>query len=178
MNTEVPKEEHEKWLKVFNIDYYVNIRKRSASQKTICYVARYTKRLPIAQSRVTNWDKEKRMVTWQHQPHDGSDPVNHTMHLFEFFDKILQHIAPKNFKLPRYYGIFSNKKSKDFLPILEQLCNFEKPIRIPSWRERQLLFHGEDPLICSCCSEKLIPVEKAYSDAQGNFNVITVSQNL
>ena len=116
LNTSVPKEEHEKWLKVFNIDYYINIRGRRAYQQTVCYIARYTKRLPIAQSRITKWDKENMMVTWTHEPHDGSAPVSHTMHVYEFFDKILQHIAPKNFKLPRYYGIFSNKKSRPVCP--------------------------------------------------------------
>ncbi len=174
LNTSVPKEEHEKWLKVFNIDYYINIRKRTAYQQTVCYIARYTKRLPIAQSRITNWDKENMMVTWTHVPHDGSTTVSHTMHVYEFFDKILQHIAPKNFKLSRYYGIFSNKKSRIYLLILEKLCQFEAPKPIPTWRERQLKYTGEDPLICPCCKKPLIPIEKAYRNLSGHLQIVSI----
>ncbi len=60
---------------------------KKAYSHTMCYVARYTRRFPIAKSRIIKWDNESKMVTWRHKPHNQPEPVDTTMHVHKFIDK-------------------------------------------------------------------------------------------
>ncbi len=158
-----------KWLKVFQVKYYVNVKKKKQYEQTVCYVARYTRRLPIAKSRAIAWDPETQMLTWRYDPHNEPHPVDTTMHVYRFFDLIFQHIPPKYFRTIRYYGIFSNKNTKHFHSILETVCRFNQPERHKTWAERILEFTGEHPLVCSCCGAPMTLCEKAHLNTSGKM---------
>jgi predicted SnoaL-like aldol condensation-catalyzing enzyme len=165
INTFAPPEEREKWEKVTSIDYYVHTAQRNNFKNTVSYIARYSRRLPISKSRIVDFDQEKDLVTWAYQPHNkGEQEVLCTIKLFEFYDRIIRHIAPKHFRLVRYYGIFAAKNKKRFDKILHEVCEYEKPEPVLSWRERIFAYEGKDPLICPCCQTELELVEKAVWD--------------
>ena len=176
----IPYEEQEKWMKVFGVDYYVNISHKKKYSQTICYVARYTRRLPISKSKIIHWDEKEEIVKWRYVPHGKTKekraPVDTTMHVYRFFDKILQHISPKNFRTVRYFGIFAQQKISFFRDILEKLCSFDTPEKILSWSERQILYTDKDPLICPCCKKDMIMVEKAYILSSGEMKVVPVEK--
>jgi hypothetical protein len=156
-----------KWLKVLQIQFYVNIKKKKQYEQTICYAARYTRRLPIAKSRILAWDKEAKMVTWSYQPHNEPSPISVKMHVFQFFEMLFKHIPPKHFRTVRYYGIFSSKKSSLYRDDLEKVCRFNEPAKKRTWAERYLAFTGKHPLTCACCSRPMVLVEKSHRQKNG-----------
>lgn len=165
------EEEQRLWQYIIDVDWYVGITKRSHHVYPLCYVIRYTKKLPIAKSRITKFNPTEEKVTWVYIPHkDPECPVSTTMHPHEFIAKLIKHIPPKGFRSIRYFGIFSNQKTKKYRPILEKLCVFETPEEIPPWHIRILRFTGKNPLICPKCQRHLQLVETAYVD--------NLSQNL
>lgn len=169
----VPYSEQEKWFKVLSIDYYINISLKKEYSQTICYVSRYTRRLPISKSKILEWNQETNDVTWRYIPHGKTKqermPVDTTMHIYSFFDRILLHIPPKNFRLVRYFGIFSQHNISFFESILKNLCEFDVSQKVPSWRERQMAYTGIDPLICPCCKKDMILIEKAHISSTGSL---------
>lgn len=173
--TDSHQAEYDKWEKLFTIQYYVNIGKKRPYKQIISYTTRYNRRLPIAKSRILSFNEEEQTVTWWYHPHGQATPVDVTMSVFAFMDKLLQHVRPRSFKLIRYYGIFAQRNLKKFRPILKKVCKFSEPKDVPTWRERQLAYTGEDPLICPCCQKEMVLVEKAYCDASsGGLKVVPV----
>lgn len=159
------KDTQRMWQYVIDVEWYVGISKRSYHVYPLCYVARYAKKLPIAKSRITKFDPKKEIVVWAHTPHrTPNQPVLSTMHPHEFIAKLMDHIAPKNFRVIRYFGIFSTQKMKKYRPMIEDLCEFDIPEEIPPWHIRILRFTGKNPLICPHCNKTLQLVETAYPD--------------
>ena len=172
-----PKEEHDMWMKVLSINYYVNASKRSSYQQTVCYVARYTRRLPVSKSKIIAYDQDNQTVTWRYHPHNQPTPVQTTLHTHDFIDRMIQHIPPKNFRLVRYVGIFATKNKKKFSPLLKKLSRFDPPKRIPTWRERQLQYTKQDPLQCPCCKKDMILIERVVKNqATSQFEVYTLKK--
>ena len=161
---------------MLELQYYVNIKKKRKYQQTVCYIARYARRLPIAKSRIVSWNPETEMMTWRYEPHGEDKPVDTTMHAYRFFDLILQHIPPKFFRSVRYYGIFATKNISKYHKILEQVSSFLHPQPKKNWAERLLEFEGEDPLLCHCCQQRLLLVEKSHITASGAFKTQIVQK--
>jgi len=159
------------WLHVLQVSWYIGVAKRCSHKNPMSYVARYARRLPIAKSRILEFDPEKRLVVWEYECYKTKELIKSTMSVFQFMEKLLQHIPPKNFRLVRTFGIFSNRKSKKFRPILEEVCEFTPPEEVPPWNERQEDLTGEDPLICPCCNERMKLVETADLQPDGTLKI-------
>jgi len=175
----IPEENKEKesmkWDKVFRVNYYTNVRRKKSYLASICYVARYSRRLPIAKSKIIKWDKIKQEVVWNYRPHGrNTSSITETIPVNRFFERIIQHIRPKHFRLIRYNGIFATKSKLIFGPILKRVCIFEVPKKIPLWRERIFQYSGKDPLICQKCKQEMQLTEKAYRTPLGSLKVIPV----
>ena len=62
----------------------------------------------IAESRISEFDVEANMVTfWFVDEHDVKQFV--TLHALEFIGCLVKLIPDKNFKLVRYYGLYSRR---------------------------------------------------------------------
>ena len=123
---------------------------------SVKYIARYTKRPPIAESRISDYDGET--VTFNFVDHKTDKLTYLTLPVEEFIGKIITHIPENNFRVVRYYGFFSNKLRGKLLPRVFRLCNQDltearqKIARLGSFWRRQLeLFTHLDPLICPIC---------------------------
>ena len=170
----VPESDHEKWMNILNIPYYyVKTKTRESTQQPACYIARYARKLPIAKSRILDWDPKTQMVTWEYKSHKDHSTVKTTVHVQTFIRQLIRHIPPANFRMVRYYGIFSSRDISKYHEILVKAgCPFENPNRILSWRERLLLYSGKDPLICPCCQKELVCIETATPDtASGGLRI-------
>ncbi len=95
--------EREDWKYVFNVHYYINVSKKADYEDTVCYVAGYTRRLPISETNIIDHDIENDTVTYQVKAHDEYTPVDITVDTCIFMNRVIQHIRPKNFKLVRYF---------------------------------------------------------------------------
>ena len=101
----VVNNEHERqnWKYVLDVYYYINVSKKSDYEDTVCYVARYTRRLPISETNIIDHDMENDTVTYQVKAHDEYAPVDITVDTYIFMNRVIQHIRPKHFKLVRYF---------------------------------------------------------------------------
>jgi hypothetical protein len=165
-------EECDKWMKILTINYNVFCAERDNEKCSVLgYLARYTKRLPISQKRIINWDKEKQLVTWKYTPHNkkkDGNIVKDTISAHQFIDSLIQHIAPKHFKKIRYFGIFANKNSKKYLAILKELLPFNDPKEIPDWGTRQFLYTGVNPCLCAKCQHRMVFSMRFYPNPDSN----------
>jgi len=123
---------------------------RAATQ----YVGRYTGRPAIANSRIVKYDGKK--VTIWYERHEDGQRVEEEMDVMEFIKKVIIHIADKQFKMVRYYGIYANhaKKRPFLLKMVDEKIQ-EIKRRYKTWRYRIMKSFGHDPLTCEKCGRTM-----------------------
>jgi hypothetical protein len=87
---------------------------------TIRYLARYTHRVAIANSRLLNMDDNKVTFSWKDY-RNGS--MHRTMRLdgVKFIRRFLQHVLPKRLVRIRHFGLFCNRLRTESLAICQRL---------------------------------------------------------
>ena len=124
----------------------------------IRYLARYSYRTAIANSRIISVDDE--MVTFRYKDYaDGSRQKIMTVKGTDFIGMMLQHVLPSGFHRVRFSGYLNNAKKTKNLKLIHSLRNtvyFGNPYRTMKTAELIMSLYGKD--ICSCpeCSGKLI----------------------
>jgi hypothetical protein len=124
----------------------------------LSYISRYAKRAIISDRKLISYDGEE--VCFQ------AKNKKITIKKDEFIKDVLRHVMPKHFKTTRLYGIYSNKKKKQLVPIAKQLAKLktiDPPRKKESWRERVKKFTGKDPLLCPNCGNELTLLETTHS---------------
>jgi hypothetical protein len=88
---------------------YLKPEKIRSSKRLAQYIGRYVRHPAIANSRITAYNKEA--VKFFYKDHEG---ITHNVIMLvdEFISAIIQHIPDKNFRLIRYYGVYSRRKTK------------------------------------------------------------------
>lgn len=136
------------------------------AQMTIQYIGRYTKRPPMAQTRITNYDGN--FVTFFYEERDEMSKIKikkfMRLPVEEFIERLISHIPLPNFKMIRHYGFLSNRAKSKLIPIVFDLLNQKQKetVERSSWRERQILFKKIDPLICKTCKKAMVLTEMAF----------------
>lgn len=128
---------------------YAKPNMNSNSFDAIKYIIRYTGRPAMAQSRITNFSDD--FITFYYDRHEDHKRIYETLHVFEFFKKLIIHIHDHQFKTIRYYGLYAKRykhSKKLFLMLSKAKRKFSK--RYSDWRSRILLSFGRDPLACTC----------------------------
>jgi len=147
----------------YQYGFYVNIsEERQELEKTVQYVGRYARRPPISEVRIKEYKGE--MITFEHKDYrNNASPVLRTLKTVEFIRKLIRHIPPHYFNVIRHYGIVASRVKSLYIhlthALLGKLPNIEKP---GNWRERQTLFQGSDPMICSICNTPMTFVSVHY----------------
>jgi hypothetical protein len=122
----------------------------------IRYIGRYSKRACLSEYKITRIDGE--FISFRYKDNKSKDffgrPIEkqRVLHYRDFFALLLQHVPLPNFRLVRYYGIYSNR---GHLP--KEVFSGGNDVSI-NWRELQESETGMDPLMCPNCK-----VLKAYS---------------
>ena len=89
----------------------------------IDYLARYTFRTAISNSRIISYDGNSVSFTVRNNDAPGQKDVA-TLNVHKFIRRLLSHILPKGFTRVRFYGFLANGQKKKCLnEILQQLCN-------------------------------------------------------
>jgi len=125
------------------------------------YVGRYTGRPAIADSRILSYDGEN--VTFYYDDNKTKERVEVTLSAIEFIKKVIIHIADRQFKMIRYYGIYANKRSKH-CKVVKMVNEKVKEIhkKYKSWRKRIHLSFGHDPLLCPKCKKEMTLSDIVY----------------
>ena len=146
--------------------FYVYAKPNLTSSYNVAnYIIRYISRPAMAQSRITNY--ENSFVTFWYQRHEDNNKVVEKIPVFEFIERLIVHIPDTQFKMLRYYGLYTKKSKHD-----DKLIKKMKPItvtirrKLSKWRESIQLTFGYDPIKCSCgnymsffniyCAENLV----------------------
>lgn len=114
------------------------------------YLARYSSRPAIAESRIVEYDGKR--VTIKYTPHGETKEVQETMSASEFIERLIIHIPDTNFKMIRNYGIYARNNQRA-RRIERRLITREQYLRIKqtkTWQLRLMLDYNRNPLKCSC----------------------------
>jgi hypothetical protein len=144
--------------------FYVHAKTEIKSAKTAAkYVGRYVGRPAIAESRIINYDGQN--VTYKYTRHEDNKVIVETVHVYEFIKKIIIHIPEKNFKMIRYFGLYSRrtKGKTNFIKMIdEKILKVRKSIA--NWEYRILATFGVDPCRCPNCKGKMKFYDIVYGD--------------
>ncbi|NIV73262.1 MAG: IS91 family transposase [Gammaproteobacteria bacterium] len=106
-------------------DWYVDIRAPFAGPECVlAYLARYTHRVAIANSRLLRYDAERVVFRWKDY-RAASEHRLKTMALetSEFLRRFLRHVLPSGFHRIRHYGLFANAQRHQNLRVVRALLN-------------------------------------------------------
>ena len=122
-------------------------------EQVIRYIGRYSKRACLSEYKITNIEGE--YITFSYKDNKDRDenkkPIEKELclHYREFFPRLLQHVPLPNFKIVRYYGLYSNKG------LIPEEYRYkegsEKKHGETSWGELQEEKTGKNPLYCKEC---------------------------
>ena len=84
------------------------------------YLARYTHRVAIANSRITALDADSVSFRYQDHAHGHRHRIMH-LDAVEFLRRFLQHVLPARFVRIRHYGFLANRARKEKLPLCRRL---------------------------------------------------------
>lgn len=151
---------------LLEINWYIHDSKELDYKNfTISYIGRYTKRLLLGESRILHVVKivqaEGIWVTFSYKERNQY-PFRLSVPVERFIELLIQHILPNNFRQIRYYGILANRVKTSLKRIFLKLLKRKKCfLEILSWRERQKLYRGSDPLLCPKCGKQMKLIEIA-----------------
>ncbi len=138
--------------------FYVHapsVKKQKDYDALIHYIVRYTGRPVMAQSRIIDYNKEKKTIQYYYEDHLTDEKVIVSEHVFTFMKKLIIHIPATIFKMIRYCGIYATvnhrhkKKVKAIILKSDRITKNSLPYRRDLILILILIF-GVDPLLCTC----------------------------
>jgi len=117
------------------------------------YLARYTHRVAIANSRIKSL--KDGMVTFTAKDRKKKRTETITITAVEFIRRFLLHSLPKGFVRIRHYGFLANRNRNEYLNAIRNLMDVSAPPEkeVASLEEMMLQLTGTDITTCPCCSK-------------------------
>lgn len=117
------------------------------------YLARYTHRVAIANSRIKAL--EDGMVTFTFKNRKKKQTESLTITAVEFIRRFLLHSLPKRFVRIRHYGFLANRNRSANLTAIRQLMGLSKPLDKPVAPVEVMMqqLTGIDITVCPCCKK-------------------------
>lgn len=128
------------------------------------YIARYIKKPPISNRRIIEFDEDiVKFLARDRQSKNKKRKEIITMTVEYFLMCFLEHVPLERFPLIRWYGIFSNRKKKRLMPVVQELIPGKPPVEestahekaVDLWRRLHKENCGTDPLRCPVCGSEL-----------------------
>jgi hypothetical protein len=113
------------WIAALQAREWVVYAKRpfSGPEQVLKYLARYTHRVAISNSRLLDVNED---VTFRYKDYsDDHRQKTMTMTGVEFLRRFVQHVLPKGFVKVRHYGLLANREREDRLVLCRQLLMVE-----------------------------------------------------
>ena len=117
------------------------------------YLARYTHRVAIANSRIKAL--KDGMVTFTFKNRKKKQTETLTITAVEFIRRFLLHSLPKRFVRIRHYGFLANRNRSANLAAIRQLMGLFDPIDKPVANVESMMqdLTGMDITLCPCCKK-------------------------
>ncbi len=129
--------------------------------KALEYLSRYTHRVAISNQRLVSFEQGRLTFRWRDSAHDNQQRLM-TLELYEFLRRFLLHVLPSGFQRIRYYGLMTNSKRGELLPLCRRLIARVNP-------SRRITLPDQDPVrsgwVCPRCGGRLRIVER-FTTAQ------------
>jgi len=132
--------------------FYVNANRDVKNKKEATkYIGRYVGRPAISENRIVSYDGE--YVVINYTDHKTKEYVEEKITVFEFIKRVIIHVAEKQFKMIRYYGIYTSrsKRKKVIMFFRDKYDQLKR--KADCWRIRLIKTYGHDPIKCCNCGE-------------------------
>jgi hypothetical protein len=142
------------------IDWVVYAKRPFAGPEAVlAYLARYTHRVAIANSRLVAFDGRSVTFKWKDYRANGKQRYKlMTLPAEEFIRRFLIHVLPQGFHRIRHYGLFANGGRAGNLTRARELLNVPAP-----QDEREPITEADEPPSlaqpCPCCGGPMIVIE-------------------
>jgi hypothetical protein len=122
-------------------------------QHVIEYLARYTHRIAIANSRLLSLKNGN--VTFRFKDRKNNKMGTATITAVEFIRRFFLHTLPHGFCRIRHYGFLANRDRKTHLNFIQRLLKWRAPLRniTHSLQEMMLKLTGINISLCPCCKK-------------------------
>ena len=146
------------------------------------YMMRYAGRPPMAESRISSYDKKTDNVTWWYEDHKTNEKITVNEKGRSLLGKMIIHIPDESFRMTRYYGFYNNK-CNDVLDIINELLGKQKKYHTTKAQRKELLknklnklkfrtqimdTYNRDIFKCECGHE--FEYVWSYNPLEGNSN--------
>jgi uncharacterized protein (DUF983 family) len=140
-----------------------------ANKGLLRYIARYTRHPAISKKRILSYNGKS--VTFSYEAYDKVHTK--TMDKFEFIYAVIQHMAPKNFKTIRYFGLYARRSHTKY-SISKSLLPKTKSYLLQSFNYRSNItsFTGKDPLLCEHCKTEMVIYQITYINKHGTIKTV------
>jgi hypothetical protein len=134
----------------------------------LAYLARYTHRVAIANSRLVAVDRHGVTFRWKdYRARSAGRTWRKIMKLtaHEFIRRFLLHVLPDGFHRIRHYGLLASGCRADTIARIRQMIAAPTPATTPADREAEISAGQSDPVDdrrppCPCCGGRMILVER------------------
>ena len=122
-------------------------------ERVVEYLARYTHRVAIANSRIKKLENGMVSFTAKNRKKQRIDTI--TITAVEFIRRFLLHSLPRGFVRIRHYGFLANRNRNENLNIIRELMGFSvhSEKEVASIEEMMLQLTGVDITVCPCCTK-------------------------
>jgi hypothetical protein len=156
--------------KARRLDWVVYAKRPFAGpEQTLAYLARYTHRVAIANSRLLALNEGKVDFTWKDYRHAGRTKVM-TLDATEFIRRFLLHVRPDGFHRIRYYGFLAIGRRAENLARCRSLIDEAHaisdpdPPAAPVGVDDARLTAAADPCVCPDCGGRMRRIGPAPRD--------------
>lgn len=139
--------------------------------QVIRYIGRYSKRACLSEYKITNIEGEN--ISFRYKDYKTKDKDNKAvereieLNYRDFFPRLLQHVPLRNFRIVRYYGMYSNRAS---IPQEYLFTENDEPAQenTDNWETLQMEKTGENPLTCSSCQKRKVYIYTKLTSRRDN----------
>jgi hypothetical protein len=127
--------------------------------QVLAYLARYTHRVAISNSRLISLDDGKLRFRWKDYRQAAKAKVM-TLAAGEFIRRFVMHTLPDGFHRIRHYGLFANGHRAEKLALCRRLLHVPSALEKSADREDDVTPTSVDhPRTCPCCGGRMIVIE-------------------
>jgi hypothetical protein len=127
-------------------------------EQVLAYLARYTHRVAIANSRLISLSNGRVSFRWKDYRQDGNGKVM-TLQATEFIRRFLMHTLPDGFHRIRHYGLFANGHRADMLNLCRALLDTPSSTTTPNNSDGDPPDAMQDLHLCPCCGGRMKIIE-------------------
>ncbi|HZL24923.1 MAG TPA: IS91 family transposase [Acidobacteriaceae bacterium] len=129
--------------------------------QVLAYLARYTHRVAIANSRLVGLDNDHVSFRWKDYRDNGSHRAKiMRLPVGEFMRRFLLHVLPDGFHRIRHYGLFANGHRANKIDLCRRLLDVPPVLADRSGDDHDDARNvSNDPPPCPCCGGRMITIE-------------------